>query len=113
MASLTDILTSAQNIATAIGSALQGYLNVQGVQNSANIQATTLVKSSAGRVAMVSILTGGSASGTIYDTNTVTSVIRPVFTIPNTPGVIFVNMPTSYGILVVPGSGQAVTVSYS
>ena len=113
MASLTDIFTAAQNIASAINNAAQAYVNVQGAQNSANISATLQVSAKAGRVCVISILTAGGGVGTVYDTNTTANTTRPVFSIPNTVGVIFVNMPVSYGILIVPGSGQVVTVSYS
>jgi hypothetical protein len=111
--SLSDILTATKNIVTALNNAAQTYLNVNGVSAQVNITATTLVKTGQGRLATVSIVTGGSANGTIYDSNSTTSQTNPIFTIPNTPGVIFLNCPIANGILVVPASGQVVTVTYS
>ncbi len=113
MASLDDLLTAAKNIATAINSAAQTYANIQGVQTQANISTTTLVSAKAGRVAMLSITTGGAANGTIYDTNAANNLVRPIYTIPNTIGIVFVNLSVSYGIVVVPGSGQTISLSYS
>ena len=113
MASLSDLLTSSQNIASAINNVGATYLYVQGSRNAPNLSTATLVKKGSGRVATVSILTAGSGNGHIYDTNLVTSTANPVFTIPNTIGVIFVNMPVEVGLVVVPGTGQVVTISYS
>ena len=113
MASLSDILTAAQNIASAINNVSSTYLLVQGSRNAPNLSAATLVKIGSGRMATISILTAGSGNGNIYDTNAAASTTNPIFTIPNTIGVIFVNMPVSFGIVVAPGTGQVVTVSYS
>lgn len=113
MASLSDILSAAQNIAAAIAQAAQSYLEVQGTANYPNISAATLVKSSAGRIATISITTAGSAVGTIYDTSVASSTTNPIYTIPNTIGVVSVNLATRYGIVVAPGTGQVLTVGYS
>ena len=113
MASVSDILTSSQNIASAINNVAATYLLVQGSRNAPNLSAATLVKLGSGRMATISILTAGSGNGHIYDTNTAASTANPIFTIPNTIGVIFVNMPVSFGIVVAPGTGQVVTISYS
>ena len=112
-ASTSDILTTLKNIVTALNAATQAYLDVNGQSDYANISAATVVKASPGRVASVSITTAGSASGVIYDGATTGATSRPVWIIPNTVGEAFVNFPMSYGILVVPGSGQVVAVSYS
>jgi|APCry1669188910_1035180.scaffolds.fasta_scaffold00198_5 hypothetical protein len=113
MASLSDILTSAQNIAQAINSVAAAYLSVQGSRIAPSLAAATLVKLGAGRIAVISITVAGSANGHVYDTNTAAGTGNPIFTIPNTIGVIFVNLPVSVGLVVAPGTGQTVTVSYS
>lgn len=113
MASLSDLLTTAKNIASAINGVAQTYLNVQGSKVRQNITASTAVSAEAGRVAMVAVTTAGSAVGTIYDSASTAITTRPIYTIPNTVGVVFVNLPVTYGVVVAPGSGQAVTVSYS
>jgi hypothetical protein len=113
MASLSDLLTTAKNIASAINGVAQTYLNVQGAKIRQNMTASTVVSSEAGRLAMVTVTTAGSAVGTIYDSASTSITTRPIYTIPNTVGVVFVNLPVTYGIVVTPGTGQAVTVSYS
>lgn len=111
--SLDSILTTAQNVVQAINGLAVTYLNVQGTSSVADIDAATLVRTGAGRLATVSITTAGSAAGAIYDASVATSTEREVFSIPNTLGVVFVNMPVRYGIVVAPGTGQVVAVSYS
>ncbi len=111
-ASLSDLLTAAKNIVIAINALAQDYLNVQGIANAYALTTSTLVKGEPGRVATVVVLVAGSGPGVIYDTIS-TATTKPIYNIPTTAGVYFVNMPCSYGITVVPGTGQTVTVSYS
>jgi hypothetical protein len=114
-ASTSDVLTAIKNIVTALATAAQNYLNVQGSTNRAAITTPTIVKTSPGRVGSVSIITGGSASGVIYDAISLTDTTKPLYIIPTTVGTepYVVNFPASFGIVVVPGSGQKVSVSYS
>lgn len=112
MASLSDILATAQNIAQAINGVASGYVNVQGSKNTAAIATATLVKSGAGRIASVSILVAGAA-GKIYDANSATATTGQVYVIPATVGVFVVNFPLSFGLVVAPGAAQVVSVSYS
>ena len=112
MSSLSDILTATKNIVTAINGAAQTYLNVQGVRNCAEISSATLVVSGPSRVAVVSVTTAGVV-GAIYDTNSASSTSNLIYVIPATVGVVNVNIPVSYGIVVAPGSGQVVTISYA
>ena len=112
MSSLTDILTAAKNIVTAINGAAQNYINVQGAQSLANITAPTLVKASAGRVVVVSVSVAG-AVGAIYDANSATATTNKLYVIPAATGVVILNIPTNFGIVVAPGAGQVVAISYS
>lgn len=112
-ASLDSILTAAQNIATALNNAQQAYLNVNGVQNAADLTAATLVRTGAGRVAVVSVTTAGSTVGKIYDANSTSATTLPIYTIPMTVAVFVVNLPVTNGVVVAPGTGQHVTVSFS
>jgi hypothetical protein len=111
--SLSDILTAAKNIVTALNNQAQTTLSINGLQTISSIVSTTVVKTSGGRVATVSVIVAGSAAGKIYDANNTVTTSSQVFAIPNTVGVTFVNMPTTNGIVVVPGTGQTVSVSYS
>lgn len=113
MAALDDLLSAVKNVVTAINGAAQYYAQVNGLQTKGAITAPILLKQGAGRVATVSTINGGTANGTIYDSTDVTSSANPIYTIINTPGVVHVNMPVSFGIVVKPGAGQTVAVSYS
>jgi hypothetical protein len=113
MASLSDILASIQSAVTAINNLSQTWLQVNGLTSVSGITAGTPLKTSAGRVGVVSVIVAGSANGTIYDAINSANTNYPVYKIPNTVGVFVVNIPTLYGIYVVPGTGQTVTVSYS
>ena len=112
-ASLSDLFNAAQNIATALSNYSQALLNINGSTNLASITAATVIKSSSGRVATVSVITAGSATGTVYDANSTTNTSYPLWVIPQTVGAFVVNMPAQYGIVIAPGTGQKVSVSYS
>jgi len=115
MATLTDLQTTAQLLVQAVNGLSQTYKQVQGLAGLPAISATTLVQAGAGRVCSVSVTTAGSATGLIYDSGLATSLVRPIYEIPNmvSDEPYVVNLPVNYGILVAPGTGQVVTVSYS
>lgn len=116
-ASLSDLLTTAQNIVKAINNVAQNYLNVQGLTSFANISAPTVVKASPGRVCRLSITTAGSATGMVYDGATLAATSKPLWVIPETAASngepYEVNFATTFGLLIVPGSGQVVAVGFS
>ena len=113
MRSISDVLSSAQNIATALSNIAQTYLNTVGVRNVLGISSSTLVFSSPGRIATVIVTTAGTTTGSIYDSNTTAVTTNKVFVIPNALGVTVLNFPVTTGIVVVPGTGQVVSISYS
>ena len=107
-------VTTAQNLVQAMYTVANTIVSIAGQINFPAIDATTLVLNGQGRVCMVSITTAGSATGTIYDANNLTDTSRPIWTIPTTvTNPLWVNIPVSYGIVVVPGTGQVITVTYS
>jgi hypothetical protein len=113
MSSLSDILSAAKNIAVAVNNAAQTYLRVQGAQRSGTLTSTTLVSSTQGRIASVSVVVAGSTDGMIYDNNVVGSLVNALAVIDNVIGVTVINMPYNSGLIVVPGTGMTVVVSYS
>ena len=113
MSSLSDILTAAKNIVTAINGVGQIYLNVQGISRSGTLTSPTLVSSGQGRLASVSVVVAGSSAATIYDSSAVGSLISTLAVIPNAIGVTVINMPYNNGLVVVPGTGMTLVVSYS
>ena len=113
----SQLLTALQNVVTALNTASTAFLNVNGQTNAANISVPTVVKSTAGRIVRVSIIVAGSATGFIYDGASLTARTKPLWIIPEAAqpnGEPYeVNFATSFGLLVVPGTGQTVTVGYS
>jgi hypothetical protein len=114
-ASTTDILTAIKNIVTALNTASQSYVNVQGQANSVAITSATVVKAAPGRICSVSVIIAGSATGRVYDATATGVTAKPLYVIPDAVGLApyVVNLPASFGIVVAPGTGQTVTVSYS
>jgi len=123
MSSLSDILTAAKNIVTAINGLGQTYLQVAGTKVYAQISTATVVSVGQGRLVRVVVTTSGSSIGAIYDASVSTATSPKIYTIDNTGGggtgsfpglrVIDVSIPVNNGIVVAPGTGQVVTVSYS
>jgi hypothetical protein len=113
MSSLSDILTAAKNIAVAINNVGQIYLRVQGAQRSATMTTTSLVASGQGRLASVSVIVAGSTEAIIYDSNLATSLTNTLAVVDNLLGVTVINMPYNNGLVVVPGTGMTLVVSYS
>lgn len=113
MASVSDILTATKNIVTALNQLGQTYLQVQGSKLYSDITAATLVQTGQGRVARVSVVSTGGASGAIYDANSATATTDQIWVIPSTAGVTEINLPVNNGIVVAPGVGQTVAISYS
>lgn len=113
MASLTDILTAAKNFVTALNQIGQVMVSISGAQVTTNITAATLVKSGQGWVARVSVVNAGSAAGAIYDAASATATTNKLWTIPTTAGITEINLPVNNGIVVAPGTGQTIVISYS
>jgi len=109
----SDQLTVWRQLTQAVNNLAETILNINGKQNSPEISMTTLVKTGAGRVAIVSVTTAGSTEGQVFDTNLVTSTANLVALIPQDVGVYVLNIPVALGIVINPGGGMVVTVSYS
>jgi len=112
-ASMSDILTAAKNIVTAISQLGQNYINIQGAQGKSALTAATLLKTSAGRMVAVSVTTAGSTTGAVYDASATGVTTNPIFVIPMAIGVYEVGVPTNFGIVIVPGTGMTCTAVFS
>jgi len=113
MASLSDILTAAKNLVTSVNQLGQTYLKINGVARSATLTTTTLVSSGQGRIASVSISVAGSSACVIYDSNNPSSLTSKLAAVTNAIGVTVINMPYNNGLVIDPGTGMTVVVSYS
>jgi len=113
-ASLDDLLTAVKNLAQVTNSQTQNETYLAGSLDFWNLSSPTVVKASPGRITRISVLTTGSATGTVYDAVSTTDTTRPIYTISNgATGIQLVDMPCQYGIVVSPGSGQVLSGSYS
>lgn len=112
--STTIILSTLQNIVTAINSQVANATNIAGAQDFYNIASATMIKTGVGRIVNVSVVVPGSAVGTIYDAQNVNDTSRPIYKITfAATGIQTVNLPFQYGLLIVPGTGQTVAGSFS
>jgi len=115
--SVSDVLTTLKNLVAALNFAAQSFNNVNGVSTKEAISAPTVVKTTAGRACSVSVIVAGSSTGMIYDAANLNNTSAPLWVIPAAAASngepYVVNMPTDSGIVVAPGTGQTVTLSWS
>jgi hypothetical protein len=115
MASLDDILTTQKNGVVAINNLSQGTLRGLGTQTSATVTAATVIYANRGYFVNFSVVVAGSTAGTISNAATIASVAaaNALCAIPATVGVVKVGQVFSDGLVVTPGTGQSVNVTYS
>jgi len=115
-ASLSDLLTAVQHVASNIAQAAQTYLAVNGQQSRSGIAAAAgpqLLKQGSGRVAYVNVTVAGTTVGALVDSNSAAATSPVLAVIPDTVGSYFVNLPFNLGLVVVPGTGMTLSVSFS
>jgi len=88
--------------------------NVSLTKTRLNITAATVVKLGAGRVAKVSVVVAGSAAGSVNDCATTGAAAssNEIAPLPTTAGPIELGFAYSTGLVIVPGTGQTIAVSY-
>lgn len=122
MASLDDILTTQKNGVVTLGDlvnelALFRNLYAQSVGTTAFLgsSAPTLVNTGSGRLVNVYVIAAGSAAGTIHDAASVAAATtgNTLIDTPTTVGLIQANIPYSSGLVIQPGTGQVINITYS
>lgn len=85
-----------------------------GSSSALNLTAATLVKAGAGRLIRISVTVAGTAAGSANDAATTAgaAATNQLASIPNAVGVIYLDFPVTNGIVVTPGTGQSLSVSY-
>ena len=124
MASLDDILTTQKNGVVAINNLTQAITRFLGNRTSQAVTTSTLIFAGTGRLVSYSIIVAGTTDGLIYDSATVAGIAsssllaampQPSIT-ADAPfpgiGVFPVGMFFRNGLVVVPGTGQTVAVTY-
>ena len=114
-ASLDDIFTVQKNGVVAINNLSQGTLRGLGTQTSVTVTTATLIYVGAGYLVNFSVVVAGSTAGTISNTGAVATVAaaNALCAIPATVGVVKTGQIFSTGLVVTPGTGQSINVTYS
>lgn len=115
MASLDDILTTQKNGVVAINNVFQALAILNPTATSATVSSSTLIIAGRGRLLAFSVVVAGSANGLIYNTGTPTggAASNALVATPTTVGVYPVNMIFTDGLVIAPGTGQSINVTYS
>ena len=114
-ASLDDILTAQKNGVVAINGLAQATTRSLGTQTSVTVTAATLIYVGKGYLVNFSVVVAGTTAGTISNTGAVSTVAaaNALCAIPNTVGIVKVGQVFSTGLVVTPGTGQSINVTYS
>ncbi len=81
-----------------------------------DISTATVVKAAPGQLVTISVISAGTTVGTANDSLTTAgaSIANQIAAIPNTAGSIQqINWKCSNGIVIVPGTGQVISVAYN
>ena len=117
MATLDDVITVQKNGVIAInnlGLTLKSYN--EGQYTSVTATTPTVIATSSGRLVSVTIVNAGTAAGYVYNASLTTNVAlsNAVVSLPTSAvGVYPVGAKFNTGLVIVPGTGQAVNVTYS
>lgn len=114
MASLDDLLTTQKNGVVAINALNNITLGTAGTVTSATVTGTTVVFVGAGRLVNFSVVVAGSANGFIYNANNDTPVAsQALCATPNTVGIYQCGQVFTSGLVIEPGAGQSINITYS
>ena len=117
MASLDDLLTTQKNGVIAINNYGNIINKLAGISNAVEVSTSSVIKTSSGWLASVSIIVAGSTITYLYDTNSASGIAtgRRIYAIPTTAaiGVYQVQIPFEVGLAIAPGTGAIITVNYS
>ena len=114
-ASLDDLLTVQKNGVVAINTLTQATQRGLGTTTSATVTAATLVVTGKGYLVRVAVVVAGSGSGLISNYTAATSVpaSTALMATPATVGVYSSGQVFSNGLVITPGTGQSINVTYS
>jgi hypothetical protein len=115
MASLDDILTTQKNGVTGINGVQQSNLRGQGTATSSTVTASTLIIAGNGYLVSYSVVVKGSVDGFIYNSSTVAGIAASnalCNTDKTTAGVYKVGLVFNQGLVIAPGTGQSINVTY-
>ena len=115
MASLDDILSVQKNGVVALSNITQILKRSAGTNTSAATTADLLVVVGAGRLVSVSVIVSGSAAGGAYNAASISTAAsaNEMVSFSTTAGVYPVGTEFVNGLVIKPGSGQTIAVTYT
>lgn len=116
MATLDDILTTQKNGVIAINNLGQAFSGPAAFLTTQTVSAATVVLKTPGKIIGYSIVQAGSTTGFLHNFNSLTPSPLPDSTklvaLVNTAGYYPVSLAFSTGLVIVPGTGQLINVTY-
>jgi len=113
-ASLSDILTTQKNGVVGVNGIAQASLRALGTITSETITAETVIFTGGGYLVNFSVLVAGTSSGKISNASaTSPAASTALCAVPTTIGVFKAGQVFTSGIVVTPGTGQSINVTYS
>jgi len=114
-ASLDDILTTQKNGVVAINNYSNTILRDQGSATSATVTAATLVITGRGYLVNYSVVVAGSAEGGVYNASSTgaAAAANQLCATQKVLGVYPVGQVFTNGLVIQPGTGQSINVTYS
>jgi hypothetical protein len=115
MASLDDILTTQKNGVVGINELNRTTIQGIGSNTSATVTTENLVIVGPGRLVNFCVVVAGTSTGGIYNFNAISGMpaSAQLVTVPNTIGVYQCNQVFNVGLVIAPGTGQSINVTYS
>jgi len=112
-ASLDDIFTTQRNGVIALNNIQQTLAEI-GANTTATTAAPALVFVGKGRLLRVSVIVPGTTTGLIHNCNSldIATQANALYAIPNVMGVYSCGLVFNSGIVVVPGTGQVLNITY-
>lgn len=122
MANIDDLVTVQKNGVVAINdltAALKAFRDIYtsfvGDKTYLGAKDASLIAQGAGRLVNMVVSVAGSGAGTIHDAATVAAAdaSNVISVIPMAVGIGAINVPFTNGLVIKPGTGQTVTITYS
>lgn len=115
MATLDDILTTQKNGVIGLNNLNQTYAYLGGKVTSSTVTSQTIIVTGSGRLVNISVIAAGTTLGQVNNAQTIPllSASNAIVAIPNTVGVYQCGCAFTNGLIVTPGTGQSVNVTYS
>lgn len=115
MASLDDVITVQKNAVIGVNGLTQTIRRSQGSNTSLTVSSQTLVVTGTGYLVSFSVTVAGTTNGTVNNAQTtaLAAAGNALCAAPNTVGVYACGLVFTSGLVITPGTGQSLNVTYS